>query len=175
MPIARPEPLTEGHSTSEFDCGKPPLTEWLRVWALKNQGKSARTFVIAERGAVVSHYALTTGAVYHEGAPAALRRNMPDPVPIMLMGRLAVDLRWQRRGIGQAMMRDVFIRIANVNKDAGFAALLVHAIDDEAVGFYLKFGMRLFPDRSRTLFLPIATIARELQGPKSFTGLRRYG
>ena len=89
---------------------------------------------------VISYYSLSVGAISHEVAPKAMRRNMANPLPVLLLGRLAVDKRYQNQGIGQALLRDAMMRAVNVSGDAGVFALLVHALSDQAKQFYLSRG-----------------------------------
>ncbi len=87
-----PEKLTPNHDLSRFQCGEPSLDDWLRRRALRNEENSAsRTYVLCAEKRVVGYYALAVGAVAHNDAPGRVRRNMPDPVPVMVIGRLAVD------------------------------------------------------------------------------------
>jgi GNAT superfamily N-acetyltransferase len=160
--ITPPGPLTDRHIISEFDCGNPALNDRLRTHALKGEGRSARTFVINERGHVVGFYTLGAGAVRHDEAPSKLRRNVPNPIPVAILARLAIDKSCQRSGLGSALLQDAFRRIFGLQKDIGVAAVLVHAIDDEAKVFYIKYGMQEFPAGSRTLFLPIETLVKAL-------------
>jgi predicted N-acetyltransferase YhbS len=107
---------------------------------------------------VVGYYCLATGAVTRAGAPSRLRRNAPDPVPVAIIGRLAVASHHARLGIGGGMLQDAFRRIIQVSQVAGCAAVIVHAIDDAAGTFYARFGFVEFPAGSKTLFLPVQTL-----------------
>jgi GNAT superfamily N-acetyltransferase len=160
--ISAPEPIGSDHDVSQFDCGKPVLDDWLKTKALKSEGRSARCFVVCESKAVIGYYALSTGHVAHAGAPRALRQNMPDPAPVIVIGRLAVDRAWHGKGIGSHLLRDALRRILAASQHVGMRAVIVHAIDDEAVPFYAAYGFRPFPNEPRTLWLPIETIAATL-------------
>jgi GNAT superfamily N-acetyltransferase len=161
--LSAPVPLTAAHDLSAFDCGKLPLNDWLRLRALKSNGRSVRTFVVTTTGpVVVGYYALAMGAVSLDTAPPGMRRNMPNPVPVALLARLAVDRNSQGFGIGPALLRDSLQRCLSVHSEIGFAGIVVHAIDDDAVAFYLRYGMQEFPAGSRSLFMPIKTIEAAL-------------
>lgn len=166
-PYSAPVPLSAEHRIDSFDCGKPKLTEWLKAHALGNEGRSSRTYVVLantgpEAGDVVGYYTLATGGVARSEMPWKIRQDLPNPVPVMMLGRLAVDERHQKKGVGPAMLREAMQRTLNISQAAGVRALMVHAIDDEAVTFYLQYGFVLFPADSRTMFLPIETLAAAL-------------
>ena len=116
--LAPPAPLKADHVPDDFACGEPSLDEWLKKRALKNQASGAsRCFVIAEGRAVVGYYCLSAGAISHEAAPKAMRRNIPDPVPVVLLGRLAVNRGHHNQGLGQALMRDAMLRVVHIASD----------------------------------------------------------
>lgn len=164
-PAARytpPTAISSGHELGGFACGQAALDDWLRHRALRAEGASARTYVVCESRMVVGYYCLATGGARHDGVNAKLRRNMPDPIPMMVLGRLAIDHRHQRRGLGGALLRDAMLRIVQANRIAGFRALAVHAKDDEAVAFYVRYGFVESPPGGRTLFLPVETIIAAL-------------
>ena len=163
-----PRPIDANDALEGFDCGKPPLNDFLTHRALKNEGKASRTYVVcgaAGKSAqdVVGYYTLSAGAVSTDESPGWAKRNMPNPVPVIVLGRLAIHLKHQGRGLGSALMREAFQRTIEASRHIGARALVVHAIDDEAVGFYTSYGFRRFPTDSRTLFLPIETIAASLK------------
>ena len=162
-----PVPLAAEHRIEGFDCGKSKLTEWLKGHALDNEGRSSRTYVVVANTRpkardVVGYYTLATGGVTRSEMPRKIRHDLPNPVPVVMLGRLAVDRRHQKKGIGPAMLREAIQRTLEISRSAGVRALMVHAIDDEAVTFYLKYGFVLFPADSRTMFLPIETFAAAL-------------
>lgn len=156
--FSAPSPILRVHETAGFACGHEPLDAWLRTRALVSEGRTARTFVVCEDNAVVGYYCLATGAVRRGDAPGNLRRNSPDPVPVLLIGRLAVAKRCERKGIGAGLLQDALRRVVQATTVVGAAALVVHAIDDDAGSFYRKFGFLDFADGTRTLYLPIETI-----------------
>lgn len=154
MKVGAPEPLHSGHEFSDFSCGEPALDDWLKRRALSNQHAGAsRTFVIQADGRVVGFYALAAGAVGSEAAPGRIRRNMPNPIPVMVLGRLAVDRAWQHRGLGPALLRDALRRTLRVAREAGVRALLVQAMSEAAKAFYRKFGFVESPQDPFLLFL----------------------
>src|SRR5690348_4037305 len=109
--ISAPQKLSSDHDLSQFDCGEAALDDWLRRRALQNEESGAsRTYVVCAGKRVVGYYALAVGAVAHVGAPGRVRRNMPDPVPVMVLGRLAVDQSAQGQNIGQSLLRDAILR-----------------------------------------------------------------
>ena len=143
--LSAPTPLLATHVTDEFDCGEPALNDWLRKRALKNENSGAsRAFVVCHddgvNNYVVGYYVLATGSVMHKQAPSKVRRNMPDPVPVMILGRLAVSKNMQSAGLGRGLLRDAILRTLGVSKQAGIKALLVHALSDAAHKFYRQCG-----------------------------------
>lgn len=150
-----PQPLSSVHLLADFDCGEPILNDWLRRRALANQASGAsRTFVAVDAGQrVLAYYALAAGAVAQAEAPGGIRRNMPDPIPVMVLGRLAVDRGAQGQHLGGALLKDAVLRCLKVTEHAGVRALLVHALSDEARGFYAHYGFEASPANPMTLML----------------------
>ena len=154
-----PEHLTTHHDVSAFDCGRPDLNDWLARQARQSDGKSTRTYVVALDLRVVAYYCLAAGAVLRGDLPnAKLRRNMPAQVPVIVLGRLAVDSKFLSRGFGKGLLKDALLRSLTVSETVGARAVLVHAIDEDAIGFYRKFGFLTFPTNSLTLVLPMETV-----------------
>jgi GNAT superfamily N-acetyltransferase len=147
--------LTASHRLDEFVCGEPSLDDWLKRRALANQSSGAsRTFVVVDEGGRVrGYYALAAGAVSHELATSNVRRNMPDPVPVMVLGRLAVDRGTQGLRLGAALLQDAVKRAVAVSNDAGVRALLVHALHERARQFYEHYGFLPSPTHPMTLML----------------------
>ena len=161
--LTAPVPLARAHGLTQFDSGKPALDNWLKNLALRSEGKSARCFVAAEGNDVVAYHCIATGAIERDtAAPEAMRKAMPPVLPVMLIGRLAVDKRSQGKGIGAGLLKDALQRILRASKEVGARAVLVHAIDDEAVAFYKKYGFKIFPPDSRTMYLAIEDVAAAL-------------
>ena len=163
MTLAPPRPIQAADDLSLFDCGRPVLDDWLRQRALQNQHAGAsRTYVICEAGRVVSYYCLATGSVEARGAPGRVRRNMPDPIPVMLMGRLAIDRSRQKQGMARALLKDALLRTLKAAEIAGMRALLVHALDEQAASFYLHLGFLTSPMDPLVLMLPLDTARKAL-------------
>lgn len=157
--LQAPAPLCSDHQLDQFDCGSPALNDWLKRRALKNDGRFSRTYVVCEGQAVAAYYCISAGMVERAATPARLRRNAPDSVPVSVIGRLAVDLRWAGHGLGTSILADALRRIALASQSVGIAAVLVQAKDDNAKRFYLHCAeFEEFPTDSRTLFLPIETV-----------------
>jgi len=150
-----PLPLTAEHDTSAFTCGHESLNTWLQKRALANAASGAsRTYVVCDdRNRVIGYYALAAGSIAGELAPGRLRRNMPDPLPLIVLGRLAVHSDWSSRGIGSGLLKDAFLRSIQAAELIGVRALLCHAIDDEAKAFYLKYGFVESPLDARTMLV----------------------
>lgn len=160
LDLAPPQPLTAAHRLDDFCCKETALDEWLKRRALINQISGAsRTFVVANRdGRVYGYYALAAGAVAHRIATGGVRRNMPDPVPVMVLARLAVDRDAQGNRLGGALLRDALERTAMVARNAGVRALLAHALHERAKTFYEHYGFRASPIDPLTLMLRLDKI-----------------
>jgi len=154
-----PSLITPDQRLEIFDSGELSLNEWLKKRALKNQLVGAsRCFVVCSEREVIGYYTLSAGAISHEAAPKAMRRNMPNPLPILLLGRLAVDKHYHNMGIGQALLRDAMMRAVNVSGDARVFAILVHALTNQAKQFYLSRGFVESPIQPMTLMMTIKTV-----------------
>lgn len=153
--LSAPHPLTALHLLGDFECGEPALDEWLKRRAMSNQLSGAsRTFVVAdEENRVRGFYAMAAGAVSHHSATGPVRRNMPDPVPVMVLGRLAVDRRVQGIKLGAALLQDAVNRAIAVSQETGVRALLVHALHEQASRFYKHYGFQASPQHPMTLML----------------------
>lgn len=152
-----PQPLAQIHDLSIFDCGEPVLNEWLKRRAFANQVSGAsRTFVVSgERNQVLAYYSLAAGAIALGEAIGSVRRNMPDPIPVMVLGRLAVDRSCQGQQLGSALLKDALLRTVSVAENVGIRALLVHAINDAAKQFYVQRGFQQSPINPYTLMLKL--------------------
>lgn len=161
--IGAPEHLAADHGLAEFDSGIAELDVWLRRRALANETTGAsRTYVVCAENRVVGYYALATGAVAQHLAPGRVRRNMPEPIPVMVIGRLAVDQHFQRRGLGAALLRDAVLRTAQVASIAGVRAILLHAISDDARRFYERNGFTSAPVDPLTMMVTLADVRKAL-------------
>ncbi len=144
--LSAPVRLTLDHDVQNFESGERSLDEWILQRALRNERDGAsRTYVICANNVVVGYYALSTGSIASVSAPGRIRRNMPDPIPVMLLGRLAIDRRWQGRGLGQALLRDAILRTIQVSDIAGVRAIAVNAISENARRFYEKYDFKSSP------------------------------
>jgi GNAT superfamily N-acetyltransferase len=150
-----PQPLLPTHRCDAFASSEPELDAWLTRRAYANQlGGASRTFVVVDaQQTVVGYYALAAGAVSHQIATPSARRNMPDPVPVMVLARLAVDQRAQGRKLGASLLQDAVKRCALVSQHAGIRALLVHALNDRAKQFYEHYGFQPSTIHPMTLLL----------------------
>lgn len=155
MQFNRPEPLTATHRLDDFECGEASLDDWIKRRALANQSSGAsRTFVLTDdKGNVLGYYAMSAGAVSHLQATGGVRRNMPDPIPVMVLARLAVDRKAQGLHLGAALLQDAVNRAVAVSQNAGVRALLVHALHENARQFYERYGFQPSPTHPMTLML----------------------
>lgn len=151
-----PELLNATHHLDDFDCGEEALNSWLKRNALKNQqNQASRTFVICQNNNVVGFYALAAGSVSHQFVSGGLRRNMPDPIPVVILGRLAIDLAHQGQQLGAALLKDAVLRASAVSQQVGVKALLVHTLNDRAKTFYLNYGFQISPIDDLILLLKL--------------------
>jgi len=161
--ITSPGKIQAGHNLASFDSGEPVLDDWLRRRALRNEATGAsRTYTVCSKGRVVGYYTLAVGAVEAARAPGRVKRNMPDPVPVMVIGRLAVDQKYQGRGMGRALLRDAVLRIIQAADIVGVRAILVHALTDDAKKFYQRCGFRASPIDPMTLMITTADAEKAL-------------
>jgi GNAT superfamily N-acetyltransferase len=159
--LTAPALLSTEHDCTAFSCRHASLTEWLQKRALANQASGgSKTYVVCAGRSVVAYYALAPGAVATLVAPGSLKRNMPSPVPVFVLGRLAVHEQWMGQGIGSELLRDALLRCAQAADIVGGRALLCHAIDDEAKAFYLKHGFQVSPMEPMSLMLGIQGLSR---------------
>ncbi len=139
--IAGPRPLQAEDETQAFDCGVDVLNTWLKRRALLNHLSGAsRTYVAMSGKRVAAYYCLSAGSIQHAAATGKIRRNMPEPIPVLVLGRLAVDVGFQKRGVGPMLLLHALERTEEVAKTVGIRALLVHAKDEAAAAFYKRLG-----------------------------------
>jgi GNAT superfamily N-acetyltransferase len=163
LPLTRPEPLAEEHDLSGFDSGVSSLDDWLKRRARPNQVSGAsRTFVLAKDRRVVGYYALASGGIAGAASVGRFRRNMPDPIPVAVLGRLAVDRADQGKGLGRALFRDCAMRVAQAADSIGIRGIIVHAISDEARSFYVALGFDPSPGDPMTLMVTLSDIREAL-------------
>ena len=164
-PLSSVESLAASHDTSEFACGKPELTDWLRRHALaSHRAGSARVYVIHSAGRGAGYFALTAGSVEPEEAPGRIKKRLArHPIPVILLARLAVDQREQGRGLGAALLKDALTRAARAADEIGARAVLVHAKDEEARAFYEHFDFEPSPTDPLHLFLLMKDVKNALR------------
>lgn len=163
--LSPPELLAEQHDFGNFRSGEPSLDDWLRRRARANQISGAsRTYVVCEGRIVVAYYALASGVITVENAPGRFRRNMPNPIPVAVLARLAVDQPWQGRGLGRAMFRDAAQRVAQAADAIGIRGIVVHAISEEAKQFYVTLGFQPSPREAMTLMVTLSDVREALSG-----------
>jgi GNAT superfamily N-acetyltransferase len=161
--IGPPERLSAEHDLSGFDSGERVLDDWLRRRAQQNEASGAsRTYVVCASRRVVGYYTLAVGAVARAEAPGRVRRNMPDSVPVMVLGRLAIDKDFQSRGMGAGLLRDAVLRTVQAAEIAGIRAILVHAISEAAKRFYENYGFVASLVDPLTVMITVAESVRML-------------
>ncbi len=139
--ILQPEPINEQHNIHGFNSGEESLDTWLSTKAIKNQKANAsRTYVACDNERVIAYYVLASSSVDGSSTTGRFRRNMPNPVPVVILGRLAIDLAYQHQGIGRALVRDAGLRVIQAAETIGIRGLLVQAISTKAKEFYEKLG-----------------------------------
>lgn len=157
--LQAPVPQADHHDVEAFASGAQTLDAWIWRKARANQASGAsRTYVLCRSDRVVGFYALAAGSVSHDLSPRKLRQNMPDPVPVIVLGRLAVDASEQGNGLGRALLRDAVLRVAAAAREVGVAAMLVHARNDRAKAFYVAAGLEPSPVDPMVLILRIKDI-----------------
>jgi len=163
----RPRAIQPDDELEGFDCGEETLNEWLIRRAYRNeQAGNSRTFVTTEEGtrAVVGYYATASYSLANdEHAPSRLRRNAPNPIPVVLIARLAVDQRFQGQSLGVSLLRDAFVKCFEAARHVGAAAIAVDAINASAVEFYQRFGFVLMPDSGRCLYIRMKDVEATIQ------------
>lgn len=164
--LTKPAPLDPRHDTHDFSCGEPSLDLWLKRRALANQvSGGSRTFVVCEENTVVGYYALASSAIAPDATPGSFRRNMPDPIPVVILGRLAVATRYHGKGLGRALFFDAALRVAHAADTIGIRGMVVHALSEEAKAFYSGLGLQESPLDSMTLMTTIATLKAAIAHP----------
>ena len=163
MTLSPPEPLAAGHAVEAFTSGVESLDAWLKRRALKNQATGAsRTFVACEGHRVAAYYALASSNVTILEAPGRFRRAMPDPIPVVVLGRLAVDRAYQGMGIRRGLVRDAGLRVIQAADAIGIRGLLVHALSAEARAFYEHLGFSPSPLDPMMLMITLADLKASL-------------
>jgi GNAT superfamily N-acetyltransferase len=160
--LVGPELLADQHVIDSFDCGDEPLDEWLARRARRNQIEGAsRTWVITDDTDVIAYYASSTAVVLRSESTKRAARNQPDPLPALLLSRLAVDQRWQGHGLGAALLKHFILKAVEVAQITGVRVLLVHAKNPEAAAFYTRYGFEPSPIDDLTLMLLMKDVTRQ--------------
>lgn len=158
MRFQAPEPLKDAHDVSNFDCGELSLDDWLTQKAKKSQlGNTARTFVCLdpETARVVGFVSLASGSVRREQAPGALARNAPDPIPVAVLARLAVDRRYQGNGLGSLLVVHALQQVIAAAQHVAIKAVVVNPINEDSAAFYENHGFKPMPDDDSTRYLAL--------------------
>ena len=141
-----PELLIAKHDLGSVDSGVASLDGWLRRHALQNQRSGpSRTFVACDHIRVVAYYVLAASAIAPDAATDRFRRNMPDPLPVAVLGRLAIDKTQQGMGLGRALFRDATLRTLGAADSIGIRGMLVHAMSDDPRAIYVGLGLDMSP------------------------------
>lgn len=154
------EKLQASHVLDPFDCGTEALNRYLKRHALINQltGVSTTYVGLADQ-IVIGYYSLAAASVNHDEAPERIKKGLPGyPIPVALLARLAVDLKWQHKGVGPALLKDAMLRILQAAEEIGIRAILVHAKDEKARDFYAKFDFIQSPTERLHLFIALNDI-----------------
>lgn len=162
--LQAPRRLEKGDERSEFNSGAPELDAWITRYAWQNQrANNAVTYVSTLGGEVVGYYAIAAAGVSHESVGVDFSKHRPDPIPCVLLARLAVDRRAQGKGLGAALFRDALGRALSVSEGMGAACLLIHCRDEGARDFYQRLAdARISPINDLQLVVPMRAIASQL-------------
>lgn len=161
--LTPPVPLSSDHELDVFSSGVAPLDDWLKRFSRHNEAEGgSRTYVLCAGRRVVGYYSLAASSVLSAAATGRVRRNMPNPVPVVLLGRLAIDQDWQGRGLGADLPRDAVLRVIAASDSIGVRALLAHAISTEARAFYEKQGFQSSAVDPMTLMITLNDAKRML-------------
>ncbi|WP_422824093.1 GNAT family N-acetyltransferase [Xenorhabdus entomophaga] len=159
--ISEPELLTDNHQLELFDSGVVTLDQWLKNRALKNNFTGAsKTYVVCNENRVLAYYSLAASAIVINSAPGHFKRNMPNPIPVIVLGRLAVDQRLQRKGIGRALVQDAALRVIQAADLIGVRGMIIHALSGEAKSFYETIGFEPSPLDPMLLMATLADLKR---------------
>ena len=158
-----PVPLNADHHIDDFVSGVASLDDWLKRRAVQNQASGAsRTFVLCDQGVVVGYYALASSAIAPTAAPGRFKRNMPDPIPVVVLARMAIAASHQGKGLGRALFQDAAFRVVHAADAIGIRGMVVHAISDDAKAFYLRLGMDESPLHAMTLMVTLIDLRASL-------------
>ncbi|SJM95018.1 GCN5-related N-acetyltransferase [Crenothrix polyspora] len=161
-PFSAPAVLTVKHDCEGFQSGEETLDSWLRERALTNMELAAtRTYVICplDSRKVIGYYALCMGQILNKEALGSMRRNMPHHIPSVILGRLAIDQQWQKKGLGGALLHDAVQRSARAAQEISARLLVVHTISPAAEAFYVRYGFARLPVETPTYALDLVKLA----------------
>jgi predicted N-acetyltransferase YhbS len=158
--LTKPRLLADADDLSFFASTNQEMNDWLQKHAWNNQLSGAsKTYIIAtNEGQIVGYYSIAAGAVARQSAIRSLRHNAPDPIPVCVIGRLAVDQEWSGQGIGAGLLKDAVLRIAGAAQIIGIRAIIVHSLP-EALAFYTRFGFQESKLESLLLMYPLEKIS----------------
>lgn len=163
MALSAPALLAEHHELDKFDSGESSLDEWLKKRARTNQASGAsRVFVSCEGNQVAGYYSLSSSSITMALVSGRFRRNMPDPIPVVLLGRLAVDQAWQKQGVGPGLFKDAAMRVSQAAEAIGVRGIVVHAISEHAKRFYISLGFTPCADEPMTMVVTLQDIRAAL-------------
>jgi len=165
LPYRKPCPIANQHIIEGFSSGKPSLDSWLKEMALHNQEQGyTRTFVIADENfKVVGYHSVCAGMIHRSDVSRSVKGSKaPTEIPIAVLARLAVDADHQGNGLGKALLKNALMSVVSAAQVVAFRAVIIHALDDEAVTFYKKFGFQETKNMERRLILPTKDIAASL-------------
>ena len=167
LKYSAPSRISSEDKIENFDCGEPSLNDWLKNRALKNELTDAsRTYVVCYNDLVVAYYSLHLGAIQHNEAVRKIKRKMPNPIPAIVLGRLAVDRSHQGEGLAKGLMKDIFLRAIQVAELAGTKAILVKALNEKVSIFYQSFGFVRSKTDPLLLMKSIAEVRASFQAAK---------
>lgn len=162
--LRAPEPLTPQRDIAGFDCGVASLNHWLERRAAANQISGAsRTFVACQDRKVIGYYALASSAIAPAAASGRFRRNMPDPIPVVVLGRLAVATSLHGQGLGRDLFQDAALRVNHAADAIGIRGMVVHTLSEEAKAFYLRLGLEESPLDPMTLVVTVADLCAAMK------------
>ncbi|OII38659.1 GNAT family N-acetyltransferase [Plantibacter sp. MMLR14_011] len=161
-----PRPLATGDVLSDFRCGVDVLDSWLRGYARNNErsGGSKTMVSVTTEGRVAGYYCLSASSLVREDTPQRLAHRAPDPIPVVLIGRLAIDQEFTGLGLGTALLQHAVLQAISAAEIIGMRAILVHALTDDVIPFYERFGFERFPGSSRALYLLVSDARATLVG-----------
>ena len=165
--------LTQAHDATAFDSGEPVLDDWLRRRAWRNLlAAASRTYVACPMGSttIAGYFALSMGQILAQDTPGSMRRNMPDHIPAVILGRLAIDRAFQRQGLGRALLNDALRRSLRASAEVSARLVIVHALSPAAEAFYLHHGFTRLPVVTPTYALDLIKLQRLTSTPSSSSG-----